>query len=223
MSICVPPNEQLLGPLQAFADSQTLKRALAALQNGPFRFKRNNVIACEGDTADYIFLVVSGVLRSCKTFRNGDRSVVAFYLPGDLFGWDDRKCPLSVEAATEAIVIFLKRNGLVSLAIRESRVAAFLLSGTMSELRRAQERALLMTRNATHRVAAFLSKWSQRCGETEHINIPMSYEDVADYLGLTIETLSRTITKLEQSKLVTRESTRTLVVRSSFALTALMD
>jgi CRP-like cAMP-binding protein len=60
---------------------QTLKSALSALQRGPIRFRRNHVIACEGDSADYVFLVVNGVLRSCKTFQNGNRSVVAFYLP----------------------------------------------------------------------------------------------------------------------------------------------
>src|SRR5215831_3493936 len=78
---------------EAFVDEQTLKRALSALQRGPLRFYRNNVIACEGDSADYIFLVVSGVVRSCKTFECGGRSVVAFYLPGDLFGfWSEPEC-----------------------------------------------------------------------------------------------------------------------------------
>ena len=90
-----------------FPDGATLKRALAALKRGPTRFQRNNVIACEGDAADYIFLVVSGVVRTCKVFENGGRKVAAFYLPGDLLGWDHQKCSLSVEAATEAIVLLI--------------------------------------------------------------------------------------------------------------------
>ena len=92
---------------------QTLKSALSALQRGPIRFRRNHVIACEGDTADYVFLVVSRLLRSCKTFQNGNRSVVTFYLPGELFGWGDKICPLSIEAASDAIVMLIKRRGLV--------------------------------------------------------------------------------------------------------------
>jgi CRP/FNR family nitrogen fixation transcriptional regulator len=91
---------------------QTLKRALSALQRGPIKFGRNCVIACEGDTADYIFLVVSGVVRGCKTFQNGERAVVAFYLPGDLFGWDYETRPLSIEAASDAILMLIKRRGL---------------------------------------------------------------------------------------------------------------
>ena len=127
----------------SLVDEQTVKGALSALQRGPIRFRRNNVIACEGEAADYVFLVVSGVVRSCKTFTNGSRSVVAFHLPGDLFGWSDQKQhSLSVEAASDATVLFLKRSALVSVAARESCVAAFVLDVTTRELRRAQEHAL---------------------------------------------------------------------------------
>jgi len=206
-----------------FVDDKTLKRALSALQRGPIHFCRNNVIACEGEAADYIFLVVSGVVRSCKTFRNGTRNVVAFYLPGDLFGLDDQKCPLSIEAATEAMVLFIKRSGLLSLAARESRVANFLLAITTGELRRAQEHGLLMNRNAKCRVATFLTDLSKRLGKTGSISLPMSHQDIADHLGLTIETLSRTISELERLRLIARVSPRSLIVRNNYSLSLLRD
>jgi len=204
---------------EEFADEQTLKRALAALQRGPIRFRRNNVIACEGDAADYIFLVVSGVVRSCKAFQNGDRSVVAFYLPGDLFGWDDQKCTLSVEAATDAMVLFIKRAGLMAIAAQEGRVANFLLEITTTELQRSQEHGLLMSRSAKCRVTSFLVDLSKRLGKTAHVDLPMSHQDIADHLGLTIETLSRTITDLEHSGVITRSSSsRKLIVQNRSAL-----
>jgi len=215
-------NETAAGSRTPIA-GQELKRALAALQRGPVRFRRNNIIACEGDAADYIFLVVSGVVRSCKTFQNGSRSVVAFYLPGDLFGfWSEPECPLSVEAAADAMVLFLKRDGLNSVASRESGVASFLLDIASVELRRSQERALMLSRSAKGRVAAFLDELSKRLG-TRKIKLPMSHQDIADHLGLTLETLSRTITELERSRLVARESTHTLTVRNGFALAGLTD
>ena len=66
------------------------------------RFYRDNLIAdCEGDAAEYIFFVVRGVVRSCKIFHHGARNIVAFYLPGDPFGWTDLKHSLSIEAATD--------------------------------------------------------------------------------------------------------------------------
>jgi len=104
---------------EAFANEKILKRALSALQRGPIRFHRNNVIACEGDTADYMFLVISGVVRHCRTFQNGTRNIVAFYLPGDLFGSTDADHHLSVEAAADAMVLFIKRSALFSIATRD--------------------------------------------------------------------------------------------------------
>jgi len=106
-------------PVGVWADlpsNQALKNALAALRTGPICFRRNQVIACEGDIADYVFFVVSGVVRSCRTFLNGERSVVAFYLPGDLFGWDNETRPFSIEAASDAMVTLIRRRGLSALA-----------------------------------------------------------------------------------------------------------
>ena len=196
--------------LDDFPDRATLKGALAALQRGPIRFQRDNIIACEGDTADYIFLVLSGVVRTCKTFENGGRTVVAFYLPGGLLGWDDEKCSLSVEAASEAVVLLIKRRGLMDLARQDTLVSNFLLSATRNELRRTQEHSALLSRDAKFRVQTFLADLSSRTRNTEYVDLPMSHKDIADYLGLTIETLSRTITKLERSGAIARSSYKRL-------------
>jgi CRP/FNR family transcriptional regulator, nitrogen fixation regulation protein len=213
----------LIKAFSASDDKRFLSHAANVLRGGPIRFRRNNVIACEGDAADYIFLVVSGVLRSCKTFQNGTRSVVAFYLPGDLLGWSDQNYSLSVEAATDAMVLFLKRKVLASVAARETRVASLLLDLATNELRRAQEHGLLISRSAKCRVATFLTNLSKKLGKAGSINLPMSHQDIADHLGLTIETLSRTITELERSRLIARVSPRSLMVRNDCSLSHLMD
>jgi CRP/FNR family transcriptional regulator, nitrogen fixation regulation protein len=204
----------------AFGDKRALRQALLALQRGPISFQRNNIIACEGDAVDYIFVVVSGVLRSCKTFQNGDRKVIAFYLPGDLFGWDDEESSFSVEAASDAVVMFIKRSGLMVLAGTENHVANILLATTMTELRRSQEHALLVSRTAKCRVATFLTDLSKRLGCKESIDLPMSHQDIADYLGLTIETLSRAITDLERSGVLVRSSSHRKLLVQNRALLA---
>ena len=205
----------------AFCSEQALKHALSALQCGPIRFHRENIIACDGERADYLFLVVSGVVRSCRTFENGSRSIVAFYLPGDLFGWPN--VDLSVEAATDAIVLFIKRKSLLTLAARENRIGNFLLEIMTTELRRAQEHALLMGRDARSRVVTFLTELSRRSGKLPCLDLPMSHRDIADHLGLTIETLSRVITGLERTGLITRASARKLIIRDQLALECAMD
>ena len=122
---------------EAFGGGKAMNRILSALPRVPTRFYRDHLIAGEGDDAEYIFFVVSGVVRSCKIFKHGARSIVAFYLPGDLFGWTDLKYSLSIEAATDTGVLFLKRSALLSIASLESQVASFLLAATTTELGRA--------------------------------------------------------------------------------------
>jgi CRP/FNR family nitrogen fixation transcriptional regulator len=183
---------------------------------GPFASTAIYLIG--GEEGDYIFFVVSGVIRSCKTYEDGARGIVAFYLPGDLFGWSDLTSSLSIEAATDAVVLFIKRSRFVSLASEEIRVANFLLVTTANKLARAQEHGLLLHRSAKCRVAKFLIDLWKRLGKAKYLDIPMSHQDIADHLGLTIETISRTITDLERSGLITRISPRGLLLQNRFEL-----
>jgi signal-transduction protein with cAMP-binding, CBS, and nucleotidyltransferase domain len=73
---------------------------------GPIRYSRDAMIVCEGDPTEYIFLVVSGVVRSCRIYQDGSRRIVAFHFPGEFFGWSDLIHSLSAEAATDTQVLF---------------------------------------------------------------------------------------------------------------------
>jgi CRP/FNR family nitrogen fixation transcriptional regulator len=196
-------------PVGMWADlpsKQTLKSALAALRSGPIRFRRNQVIACEGDSADYVFLVVSGVVRSCRTFLNGERAVVAFYLPGDLFGWDNETRPFSIEAASDVMVTLIRRRGFSTLAENSPSLASFLRSVVLNELHRTQEHAATINMSAKNRFLAFLRDWLSRSGESKSIRLQIGHQDIADHLGIKMETLSRTITELERSGALARTS-----------------
>jgi CRP/FNR family transcriptional regulator, nitrogen fixation regulation protein len=209
---------------KTFGEDVTLKRALSALQRGPVRFYRGNVIALDEDVAAYLLFVVSGVVRSCKICNSGTRSVVAFYLPGDLFGWVDPQLSLSIEAATDTEVLFIKRSGLLSLASRDAQVANVLLRATTNELARAQEHVLLMSKSAKCRAATFLTDLWVRLGKPQYLDVPMSHQDIADYLGLTTETFSRSITNMERSGLIARvASQRRLLLQNHFGLRRVMN
>ena len=209
--------------LEALGNDKTLKRTLSPLLRVPIRFYRDNVIACEGDAAEHIFFVARGVVRSCKIFKHGVRNIVAFYLPGDLFGWTDLQHSLSIEAATDTEVLFFKRSALLSIALRESRVARFLLAAITNELGCTQEHILLMSKSAKCRLATFLTDLWVRLGNPEYLDVPMSYQDIADHVGLTIETVSRAITDMERSGMVTRVSSRRLLLRTRIALGHMMN
>src|SRR5215475_7261445 len=199
-------------PFMDDVDQRLVQRTIYALRRGPIRYRRDQTIVCEGDAADYMFVVVDGIIRSCRTFKNGARSIAAFHLPGELFGWADPKHQFSAEAATNAMVLYLKRSALLSIAAHDSRIASFLLAATTCELRRTQEHALLISRGAKCRLATFLLDLSSRLDATEYLDLPMSHRDIADHLGLTIETVSRTITELQRSGLIARKSPRTLAL-----------
>jgi CRP/FNR family transcriptional regulator, nitrogen fixation regulation protein len=218
------PSANLLKALAQANDRQLVNRALCALRRGPVRYHRNNVIVCEGDPTDYMFLVVSGTVRTCRTYETGTRSIIAFYLPGDLLGWTNAaKHSLSVEAATDAIILFLKRSVLLSVASRERGFANTLLAATTNELLRTQEHAMMISRSAQCRVAKFLTDLWMRLGKTACIDIPMSHQDIADHLGLTIETVSRVITNLERAGLVRRVSPQKLILQNQLALKHMLN
>jgi len=200
-----------LGDVDPLRGQPDVKRRLSALQRGPFRFQRDNIISHEDESADYLFLVIGGIVRSCKIYENGTRSIVAFYLPGDLFGWSDLNH--SIEAATDAVVLFIKRGSLLSLAARENQISGFLLEVLTNELRRAQEHALLLSRDAKCRVATFLTELSERSGRLNCLELPMSHREIADGV----------ITGLEQTGVVARRTSRGLVIRDRSALEQLMD
>jgi len=204
---------------KVFDGNATLQRTLSALQRGPVRFYQDSVIALNEDVADYLMFVVRGVVRSCKVCKSGNRSIVSFYLPGDFVGWVDAKLSLSIEAATDTELLFIKRKGLVSLASQNVRLANVLLTATTNELARSQEHVLLMSKSAKCRAATFLSDLWVRLGKAQYLDVPMSHQDIADYLGLTIETLSRSITDLERAGLIARvPSARRLLLQNHFGL-----
>ena len=165
-------------------NQQAVKNSILALRRGPIRYCRDAMIVCEGDPTEYIFLVASGVVRSCRTYPDGSRRIVAFHFPGELFGWSgDLIHSLSAEAATDTLVLFLKRSTLLATAIRDSRIASYLLAATTKELRRVQEHSLLLSRLAKCRVATFLIDLSMRTGKSNYLDLPMSHLDIADHLG----------------------------------------
>ena len=144
-------------------------------------------------------------------------------MPGDVFGWSDLTYSLSIEAATDTELLFVKRSAFLSIASREIRVANFLLAATSNKLRRAQEHGLLMGRSAKCRVAKFLIDLWTRLGKAKYLDVPMSHQDIADHLGLKIETVSRAITDLERSGLITRVSHHRLLLQNRFALGHMMN
>jgi CRP-like cAMP-binding protein len=183
------------------------------------KFGPNAEIFGEGEPAEFIYKVVSGAVRTYKILNDGRRQIGGFYLPGDIFGLEaGKEYAFSAEAINGVTVLMVRRSAMVSLAEHDCEVARALWSFTSRELNRAQEHVLLLVKSAQQRVAFFLLEMSKRLAATDAIELPMSRQDIADYLGLTIETVSRTMTQLVSEQAIVLPSSRHIVLRNAGAL-----
>ena len=185
---------------------------------------RNAEIFGEDEPAEHIYVVISGVVRICKLLGDGRRQIEAFCLPGDAFGWErGANNRFSAEAVSECRLARIKRSILFARACDDAELSQSLWALTFAELHRAQDHLLLLGRKtAQERVAAFLLDLSRRSERGDHVGsevvLPMSRQDMADYLGLTIETVSRTLTSLEESELIALPSSRRVLLKDRHAL-----
>ena len=202
----LPPKPQpLAGPLE--------------LVGAQMAFARNEEIYGEGEPAEYVYKVVSGMVRTYKILSDGRRQIGAFHQPGDVFGLEiGDEHTFAAEAVTDSTVLVIKRSTLVAQAARDSEVARQLWLLTARELERMQSHMLLLIKSAQERVAAFLLEMAERSDDQSTVELSMSRQDIADYLGLTIETVSRTLTQLAETAAIELPSSRRIVLRNRSAL-----
>ena len=197
---------------QAFSDTLDMMGA-------PMSLGRNQEIYGDGELADYLYTVVSGAVRTYKVLDDGRRQNTAFYLPSDIFGLEfGDEHESSAEPVANATIRVFKRSAILALATRDGEVARQLWEMTACELHRAQDHMMLLIKSAQERVVSFLLEMAIRTSSTNEVELPMSRLDIADYLGLTIETVSRTLTQLENGGVITVQTSRHIVLRNRSAL-----
>ena len=185
-------------------------------------YGRNVEIYGENEPAEFLYKVVSGTVRTYKVLADGRRQISAFYLPGDIFGLESGDAhSFSAEAVTDSKVLVIKRSALVALAQRDNVVSRKLWDLTSCELRRVQDHIMLLVKTAQERVVGFLLEMAARIPSGNQVELPMSRQDIADYLGLTIETVSRTLTQLENVSAIELPTSRRIVLRNRTALNRL--
>jgi len=160
----------------------------------------------EGEKTDSIYEVVHGMLRLYKLLPDGRRQITGFLSAGHLLGFAPEGVNVyTAEAITEVTLCRYKRAAFERLIDEVPGFARRLLTAASHELRAAQDQMLLLGRKtATERVASFLLLMAnqQESDDTDEVDVPMTRSDIADHLGLTIETVSRTLTKLKQDELI---------------------
>lgn len=188
----------------------------AGLVATEFSYKKDEEIYGEDEPADYVYQIVRGSVRSYKLLSDGRRQIGAFHLPGDVFGLESGPLHrLTAEAIVDTTVRLVKRRSLEEAAGKTVQVARSLRSVTAGELRHAEDHMLLLGRkNAMERVASFLLEMDRRLAVTGTMALPMCRRDIGDYLGLTLETVSRALSQLHSQGVLGFSGARQIFLRN---------
>jgi CRP/FNR family nitrogen fixation transcriptional regulator len=181
------------------------------LATGPvLNMTRSSEIYAEGNQADILLKVLSGLVRTCKFKRDGRRQIDAFYMRDDVFGFEAGDFySLSAEAVSDCTLVSYRRRDVATLAAKHQGFADQLYNYALRSLERSQDHARILGHtSAAEKLAAFLIEFSERSAKKDSILLGMSRTDIADYLGLTEETVSRGLTQLRVESFIELVSAR---------------
>ena len=184
-------------------------------------FARGEEIYAQAEDADLIYQVISGAVRTSRLMSDGRRQIGDFYYPGDVLGLEMGAAHhYSADALIDSVVVVARRKRLASLLGAEA-AHRLEIQALAAELTRVQTHlSALGCKTACERVASFLLDAAHR-NHTDRVDLPMGRQDIADFLGLTIETVSRMVSQLQATGAVEFQSCRTFIIRNRPALTRL--
>jgi CRP-like cAMP-binding protein len=187
------------------------------------RLAKNAALFQEGERSQHVYKVISGAVRTCRMLVDGRRQIADFILPGDFFGLDWQATHnFTAEAVTDTVVISYPRRQLELLAERAPSIQRLLLSTLCKGLAATQEHVVMLGRQTAYeRLAWFLVRVMERAGRGNAIDMPMSRMDIADYLGLTIETVSRGISEFKRRRYISAASAHQISLTGLSALQAM--
>jgi CRP/FNR family transcriptional regulator len=212
-AICAPLHPDELRVLQQRVSTRRLEAHATLLE--------------EGDAVDRVYTVLRGMLRVVNYLPDGRRQITEFLVAGDLFGLEpDGTYGGTVEAVVDTELCSIGRAGLDELGERFAALRSRLLTVSCATLRRAHElQVSLGRRSPAEKIAAFLLALADRArplgAPTPALRLPMTRGDIADHLGLTIETVSRTFTRLRQDGIIRLPASHLIELRDQAALSEL--
>jgi CRP/FNR family nitrogen fixation transcriptional regulator len=187
-------------------------------------FQQGDEIFAEGEPYTAFYKVVSGTVRVGKLLIDGRRQIDAFHFPGDVFGLESSdRHRFTSEAVDDVEVIAYRRSTFATIVRENPAFGEQLMSSMVTNLDRAHDHMVLLGRKtAVERMASFLLDLARRTSRSDRVELSMQRTDIADYLGLTIETVSRLLTQLARDGLIRlTKAGRTIVLADKAGLQTL--
>lgn len=180
----------------------------AAAPGSPF--PQGTAIFRQGDPVRQVYRILSGAVVCYRLLSDGRRQVTGFHLPGDVLGLEAGvEHATTAQALNEVAALAMARTELSHQAMRDLDLARALWNATIRAFQRSEGHALILARQgAAERIAAFLLDFADRLGHPDLLDLPMTRQDIADHVGLTIHTVSRTLSQLQAHGLVEARSSR---------------
>jgi CRP/FNR family transcriptional regulator len=162
---------------------------------------QGGTIAAQGQPADHVFRILRGHVRSCVYSETGDRSIPQFLGSGDYLGLVGARAWSSSQEAIETVVLASMSRTAFETALASDPVATAEVRVRLAEQVDAHARllALMAHTSAVERVQAFLQRFAASRKSNGYVSLPMGRQDIADHLGLSMETVSRSISTLRAS------------------------
>lgn len=208
-------------------DGEEMNRLNALLTS--VELSRGDPLIDEGEPADHVFNLTAGTLKLYRLLSDGRRQITGFLFPGDFLGLADRlDYTCSAEAVTEVTLCRFPRKNLEKLFKEIPHMEGRLLGMARTELAESQDHMLLLGRkSAKERIASFLMMLSDRAVRrglgANPVSVPMSRNDIGDFLGLTTETVSRTITSLKRAGIIATDTDRKISITDMQTLADLAE
>lgn len=188
--------------------------------------KAGSYLYFEGDSVDWLYQVKTGVLRLTRMLEDGRRQVIAFGYPGDIVGFPSdglhhTDCEILVDSHLQPY-----RRSMLESGDGDPDLHRELLQAALREISAMQDHFMMLGRkSAVEKVASFLCVLTDRVGQEVEghvqVTLPMGRGDIADFLGLTTETVSRTLTQLRKTGVIAIDNIHTIIVLQPTALISL--
>ena len=191
------------------------------------RYTRGETIFNEGDPAEFAYKVLGGTVRLCKHLADGRRQIAEFLLPDDFFSFMElSEHSFTAEAVSDVTLMCYPQRQLERLIEDRPRLHRRFTALLTKSIRDSQNHLVILGRQtANEKLASFLIMLAQRYGEEDRVllDLPMGRQDIADYLGLTIETVCRVLSAMKRSRHIEIPNLHHVMIRDLGALCEIAD